>query len=332
MSERKESASIACLEEATGTINASGSPEKGDVQNRSVSKAVIFAYLLCALIWGTTWYGVRVCVSPGGFPSYLAAALRFSLASSVLLVIWAVLRTKLKPPSIDEIKWITISGLLSGIGYGLLYVSEEQISGGLAAVLSATAPLIATFIAMRTNTESPSRAAVVGSSIALVGVALVFHDRLAVSPAQATAVGMLGCVCIVNACSNVVMKKHAHGVVALTSNLIFFSAATVMLWLMSLFAGTGTWSFADVQLLPVLALIYLTLFGTLLAFGSFFYLLKRVRLSTAMTLAFITPVLALLVDAFFEKRTILTAESYFGIAIVLAGVTLSVLFKEGRAK
>lgn len=240
------------------------------------------------------------------------------------------LRGKLKVPSIGEIRWIAISGLLSGIGYGLLYVCEEQISGGLAAVLSATAPLIATIIAMRTNTESPSRRAVVGSLIALIGVALVFHDRLAVSPAQATAVGLMTCVCALNACSNVAMKKHAHDVVALTSNLIFFAAAALTLWMMALI--TGTWMIGNVDLMPLLALVYLTFFGTLLAFGSFFYLLKRVRLSTAMTLAFVTPVIALVVDALFEKRTILTAESYLGIAIVLAGVAMSVLFKASKAK
>lgn len=297
--------------------------EKGGVKN-----SVVIAYLLCALIWGTTWYGVRLCVGPGGFPAYPAAALRFTMASAALAVVWFICRRKLRRSTSKEKRWVSISGLLSGLGYGMLYVAEQQISGGLAAVLSATTPLIAVGIAMTTKTESPSRRAIIGSLIALLGVILVFHDRLNVSMAQASAVGLMLGVCIVNACSNVAMKKHAHDVAAVTSNMMFTGVAAVVLWVMAF--CTGTYSFSGVQTAPVLALLYLTFFGTLLAFASFFYLLKKVRLSTAMTLAFITPTIALVVDAFLEKRAVLNFESYAGIAIVLSGVALSVVFRGNK--
>jgi drug/metabolite transporter (DMT)-like permease len=80
-------------------------------------------------------------------------------------------------------------------------------------------------------------------------------------------------------------------------------------------------------LVPTLALLYLTIFGTLIAFASFFYLLKHTRLSTAMTLSFVTPMIALLIDAFFEKHNVLTPETYLGIAVVLIGVIISVVKK-----
>ncbi len=307
---------------ASGHLNEAVS-EKGGAK-----KSVVFAYLLCALIWGTTWYGVRVCVGPGGFPAYPAAALRFTIASTVMALIWFVYRNRLRLSTPKEKRWVSISGLLSGLGYGLLYVAEQQISGGLAAVLSATTPLIAVGLAMTTKTESPSKRAIIGSLVALLGVVLVFHDRLNVSAAQASSVGLMIGVCILNACSNVAMKKHAHDVAAITSNMMFTGVAAVVLWAMTL--CSGTFSFGGVQLAPVLALLYLTFFGTLLAFASFFYLLKKMRLSTAMTLAFITPTIALVVDAFLEKRAVLNFESYVGIAIVLSGVALSVVFRGNK--
>ncbi len=317
---------VATADEQSAVLaHASGETAVPGQHKGGVQKSVVFAYLLCALIWGTTWYGVRVCVGPGGFPAYPAAALRFTIASAVLAVIWFASRRKLRVSTDSEKRWISLSGLLSGLGYGLLYVAEEQISGGLAAVLSATTPLIAVAIAMTTKTEHPTKRAVIGSLIALMGVILVFHDRLNVSPAQASAVGLMVGVCILNACSNVTMKKHAHDVAAVTSNMVFTGVAAVVLWTMAL--CTGTYSFSNVQPAAVVALLYLTFFGTLLAFASFFYLLKKVRLSTAMTLAFITPTIALVVDAFLEKRAVLNFESYVGIAIVLSGVALSVLFR-----
>lgn len=297
-----------------------------EVQNQKTSNLrFALAYLLCASIWGTTWYGIRVCIAPGGFPSFPAAALRFTFSGLILAVVWLALRSKLKIPTVQEVRWIVFAGCVSGVAYGLLYAAEESISGGLAAVVSATGPLIAALLAAATKTETVSKANIIGSVVAIAGVALVFHDRLQVAQAQAVAVGLLSIVCVLNASSNVAMKHHAHDVAPLVSNTLFFSSAALSLWIGALFKGQAPtqWSLG-----PTLALLYLTIFGTLIAFASFFYLLRNVRLSTAMTLAFVTPIIALVVDAFFDKNTVLTMESYIGIAIILSGVAISVFLRD----
>ncbi|HEY9733615.1 MAG TPA: EamA family transporter [Drouetiella sp.] len=294
--------------------------------DKTASAKVFLAYFLCASIWGTTWYAIRVCIAPGGFPTYPAAALRFTLSALLLAAYWLIQMKKLKPPSAQELRWIFCAGGTSGIAYGLLYSAEEQISGGLAAVLSATGPLIAAMLAMATKTEGTSRIKIFGSIFAIAGVALVFHDRLQVSVAQASAVGIVTLVCVLNACSNVMMKRHAKAVGAIACNTIFFAAASATLWIAA--AISGKYSITQWNPLPTAALLYLTVFGTLIAFAAFFYLLKHVRLSTAMTLAFVTPIIALAVDAVFEKGTVFTAETYLGIAIVLISVAMSILVKD----
>ena len=290
------------------------------------SVKVALAYLACALIWGTTWYGIRVCIGPGGYPTYAAAAWRFTISTIALAALWLGFRRKIKTPSNSESKWILIAGLLSGVAYGLLYASEEQISGGLAAVISATSPLMAALLAMRMKIEAPRKSTIIGSLVAIAGVAFVFHDRMQISIAQASAVGILLFNSLLNSSSNILMKKHGHHVTPLASNTIFFGAAAIMLWAVSLCTG-GNAIPNPLPLIPTLALLYLTLFGTLIAFASFFYLLKHTRLSTAMTLSFVTPMIALLIDAFFEKHNVLTPETYLGIAVVLAGVIISVARK-----
>jgi drug/metabolite transporter (DMT)-like permease len=280
--------------------------------------------MACAIIWGTTWYAIRVCIGPDGYPTYAAAAWRFTLSSTVLAVIWLSISKKIKRPSISECKWITIAGALSGVAYGLLYASEEHISGGLAAVISATSPLMAALLAMRMKLESPRRATILGSVIAIAGVAFVFHDRTQISAAQASAVGILLFNSLLNSSSNALMKRHGHHVVALASNTVFFASASVILWGIS-FCMRGNALPMPLPIVPTLALLHLTIFGTLIAFASFFYLLKHTRLSTAMTLSFVTPMIALLIDAFFEKHNVLTPETYLGIAVVLIGVIISVV-------
>jgi len=176
-----------------------------------------------------------------------------------------------------------------------------------------------------TKTEKLSLTASMGSIIAVAGVALVFHDRLQVSVTQAYAVGFLMIVCVLNAFSNIIMKKYANAVDALPSNTMYFGASSVFLWATAVFSGEPwpeQWNLA-----PTLALLYLTIFGTLIAFGSFFYMLKHVRLSTAMTLSLVTPIIAIVVDSFFERAVTMNIETYAGILIVLAGVAVSILLR-----
>jgi drug/metabolite transporter (DMT)-like permease len=288
---------------------------------------VVLAYLACAFIWGTTWFAIRVCIEPGGYPSFVAAALRFTLSSSVLAILWIIFQKRINQLDKRKLGWIALAGLLSGLAYGGLYLAEERITGGLAAVISATGPLIAAMIALYSGTEKSSKANLFGSVIALAGIALVFHDRLQVSTAQAWAVGILTVVAFLNSTSNVVMKHHANTTAAVASNAVFFGSASIMLWCLSAASGHCTMPL-PLPAGPTAALLYLTIMGTLIAFACFFYLLKHVRLSTAMTLAFVTPMIALVVDAFLEKHATLSLESYLGIAVVLVGVALSVLRKK----
>jgi len=320
----------AATETPARSVAATGaSGEPADQLEKKTDSKVILAYTACALIWGTTWYAIRVCIGPQGYPTFPAAALRFTISSLVLAVVWFFYRKQIKQPTTRELFWITLAGLLSGVAYGLLYSAEEKIAGGLAAVLSATAPLIAAIMAMMTRTERLCKTTIYGSLVALVGVATVFHDRMQVSTAQASAVGILLFNAFLNSSSNVAMKHNAQQTAALASNTIFFLAAATTLWFTAVAAGDCSIP-SPLPVVPTIALIYLTLFGTLVAFACFFYLLRSTRLSNAMTLAFVTPIIALIVDAFWERNVTLTMESYVGIGIVLTGVAISVLLK-GRA-
>jgi drug/metabolite transporter (DMT)-like permease len=113
---------------------------------------------------------------------------------------------------------------------------------------------------------------------------------------------------------------------ALASNTVFFLTASSLLWVAAAVAGQPAVP-NPLPLIPTAALAYLTLFGTLASFAAFFYLLKHVRLSTAMTLPFVTPMIAVLIDGLFEKQVILTIESYVGMAVVLVGVAATVVLR-----
>ena len=103
------------------------------------SRSIVIAYLVCALIWGTTWFAIRVCIGPGGYPTMPAAAIRFGIAALILIpMAW-----RARPwPTGRAWMWLVIAGVLDAVGYALVYLGEERVPGGLAAVLFGTQPLI----------------------------------------------------------------------------------------------------------------------------------------------------------------------------------------------
>lgn len=295
-----------------------------------VGLKVVLAFMACGLIWGTTWYAIRVCVGAGGYTIYPAAALRYTLAALMFAAGCFFYRERMRKPERSEFWWIAFCGAVSAFGYIFLYTAEKTISGGLCAVLSATSPLMAALVAAFTGVERLSKTVVTGSVIAFSGVTLVFVDRLQVSPAQAWAAFLIIAMCVASACSNTGLKRHAHHLPALVTTTIFFGTASVILWIAAFVAGDTTIP-SPLPVVPTAALLYLTVLGTVLTFTCYFYLLKHVRLSTAMSLSFITPIVALIVDGFLEKQTVLSPTSYVGIATVLIGVGLC-LFVQLRSE
>lgn len=286
----------------------------------------IAAYLLCALIWSTTWYAIRVGIGPGGYPTFASAALRFVLAAVVLFAMWATGTIGPGPARRRERAWIVIAGLLNAVGYALVYAGEERISGGLAAVLYGTLPLMTAIATYVTGTERPSRSALLGAVISLGGVCVLFADRVEVSAAQG--IGVVLVLGSVVACTayNVMLKRLASAAHPMAVNALFLATtAAAMIGLSVLYERQlPPW---PPPLYPTLAIIYLSLVGSVIAFGAYFYLLKRVSLMTVSTLVFIEPVLALLVDAAFEHELRLGGRSYFGVAITLVGVVFSLIIR-----
>lgn len=291
----------------------------------------VVAYITCALVWSTTWFAIRVCIGPGGYPTFISAALRFTLASLILAVV--LLAGAGHPrPTRREALWIALAGLINAAGYALVYRAEEDVAGGLAAVLYGTMPLMTAFIAAATRTERLRASTAVGALVGLAGIVVIFWDRLSVSSNQALGVVL---VLISVACASsysVLLKRKAAAVNPLASTAVFFPGTAAGLWLLTLVAERRAPPWPP-PFAPSLALVYLTVMGSVVTFAAYFYLVGKVRLATVSTLVFIEPVFALAVDAFFEHQARTRPTTYLGAAITVGGVLVSILLgRRGTAR
>lgn len=283
-----------------------------------MSRAVVVAYLGCALIWGTTWYAIRVSIS--AYPTFAAVALRFAIAAAILLPIAA----RLGPwPRGRVWGWLVLAGLLDAATYLLVYLGEERVPGAVAAVLYGMQPLILAALLTATRIERLTRRHIVGSVISLAGVVVLFLDRLDISAHQAVGVGLVVASVVVATLYSMIMKHKTAALNGVVSTTIFLTVTAVVLGAIALGAGDAIpW---PPPTRPTLALLYLGVVGSVFAFLLYFWLLGKTSLQVTSTLVFVFPLIALVTDALFERELPLTPRAYLGAAITLGGLAVSLV-------
>lgn len=283
-----------------------------------MSGRTVAAYVACALIWGTTWFAIRVCIAPGAFPTLAALALRFVIAAVILLP----LALRVRPwPRGRAARYLVLAGVLDAAGYLFVYLGEERVSGGIASVVYGTQPLILGIVLSIVKIEVLTRRHIIGAVISLAGVGVLFLDRLDVSPAQAIGVLLVLCSVVIATTYSTIMKQHGAGVPALVSTAIFITVTAVVLGLVALIAHEPfPW---PPPVAPTIAVLYLAVIGSALAFVLYFWLLERTSLLVTSTLVFLFPLVALVTDALFEHAIPLGPRAYLGAAITLSGLAVS---------
>jgi drug/metabolite transporter (DMT)-like permease len=289
------------------------------------------AYLGCALIWGTTWFAIRVCIGPGAYPTYLAAALRFAIAIVVLAALAGLRLTGRGPAPGKPRRWVAVAGLMCGLGYGLVYEGETHISGGLAAVIFGTLPVMTVLTTAVAGIERPRVGFLIGSAVSLAGIAIIYADRMDASGNQALGVALVLGSVLVCAIYNLILKRHAGNSDPLATNVPFLGAAAVALALFALVHERQPPPWPP-PLAPTLALLYLAVLGSIVTFALYFHLLRRMSLTAVSTLVFVEPVIALLIDALWEHEIRLGIRAYGGAALTMVGVALSLLLPTTRVK
>jgi drug/metabolite transporter (DMT)-like permease len=281
-----------------------------------VPQATIAAYLACALIWGTTWYAIRVSIA--AYPTFAALALRFAIAAAILLPIAARARPW---PRGRVWGWLVLAGVLDACAYLLVYLGEERVSGGVAAVVYGTQPLILAVLLTAVRIERLTTRHLIGAVLSITGVIVLFLDRLAISAGQAAGVGLVLGSVVAATIYSMIMKQQVKGENGLVSTTIFLSVTALVLGGVAVCASAAIpW---PPPVVPTLALLYLAVAGSVIAFLAYFWLLGKTSLIITSTLVFVYPLVALVTDALFERELPLTPRAYLGAAITLSGLAVS---------
>jgi len=281
--------------------------------------AALFA-LIC-LIWGSTWLAIKVGLV--GVPPFLAAGLRFLLSTLLVGLVLAARRTRIRLTRDDKICVLSLGLLVFWLDYAAVYWAETRISSGLTAILFATMPLSTSLLsAYWTRSERLSGRKIVGILVAVLGTALLFwpHERVGLEQALGMLAALTGSLCA--AINLVMMKKHGRHGDPFVLNFFGMGLGTACLLVMS--AATENASAVAWSRSNVLALGYLSVFGSVVAFSAYYYLIKRLDATIVSMSTLIIPIVALALGRVFLHETV-TPMAIGGIATTLAGVAVVIM-------
>ncbi|MEW6338783.1 MAG: drug/metabolite exporter YedA [Acidobacteriota bacterium] len=283
--------------------------------------AIGLALAAVYVVWGSTYLGIRIALE--GFPPFLMAGVR-SLVAGALLYGFLRLRGAPRPSALQWRSAALVGGLLLLGGNGGVVWAEQTVSSGMAAVVVSTVTLWAALFAGIWG-EWPHRVEWLGMLLGFTGVVLLnFGGNLKGSPAGAVA---LGIATVSWALGSMWSRKLAlpGGMMAAAAEML---AGGALLLVASAVAGESAPPSPSFR--AVLALLYLIVFGSLIGFTAYIYLLGAVRPAVATSYAYVNPVIALLLGMWLAGERV-SAHEWLAMPIVLAGVALVALARGRRA-
>jgi drug/metabolite transporter (DMT)-like permease len=300
-------------------------------RNQSVRTKAILALGVVCFLWGTTWVASKQGVMH--MPGLQLAGFRQLLAGSVYIIYF--IGAGAQWPKGRE--WYVI-GVLSFLNIlcsnGLTTWGVQYISAGLGAIIAATFPLWTVIIGMFTSRDSIPSAALKGFLLGFAGICVIFYEHLEdfLNPEFLFGIAISFTASWTWALGTVFTKKEAKEFNPYFSlGLQMFMAGTVLLTI-SHVTGVAI-PVSDIPRQSWTAIVYLVIFGSVIAFAAYLYSLQRLSVEQMSIYAYINPIVAVVLGSilFNEKLTLFIVA---GGAITLYGVWMisHALRKDAREK
>ncbi|KAA3437157.1 EamA family transporter [Rufibacter hautae] len=297
------------------STSSSGAPAPGWLK--------IAAFAAIYIIWGSTYLAIVFAIET--LPPFLMAGLRFMFAGAILFT-WARLRGAAAPSGQHWRNTAIIGGLLLLIGNGAVVWAEQRVASGIAALLVTTEPLwIVVLQWLGKGKKAPSAGVIVGLVLGAIGMVVL------VSPWKLEGgLDLLGSTAIFLSAGAWAWGSLFSSRASLPTSPVLTTGMQMLCGgaLLAL-AGTtfGEWQTADwssVSQRSWLALGYLVVFGSLIAFSAYSWLTRVAPPSQVSTYAYVNPVIAVILGWAFAHEQV-TIQTLIATVLLVAAVVIITL-------
>lgn len=291
--------------------------------DKNVVKILLFV-LIC-FIWGSTWFTIKLGLQE--FPVMFSLSLRFLLAGFVLLLLLRTLNIQVPVNEKQLFLYLYLTFFSFLIPFLLVYWAELTIPSNLASILFSTMPFFAAIFSRIFLKEDLNLFQRFGLMLGFIGVVFIFRadtlhfgDVLSLQDRKFF-ISMLAVVisAFFNASVLIMVKKYGADIHPLAINFIPLNLSGLILLILS--GVFEDWNTIKFGVKGIGSVIYLGIFGSILTFTIYYWLLKKISAVIMSLTAFLTPVFAVIIGVFVGKESI-TVNVLLGASLVLIGMLL----------
>ncbi len=299
-------------------------PNVSEAAPRPARAAVILAFAAVYIIWGSTYLGIRYAIET--LPPFLMAGTRFMTAGAILFL-WAKLNgATVSSPRTLWRRAFVIGGLLLLCGNGGVTWAEKYIPSSLAALLVATEPLWVVMLNWGYGGKRPNGKVLLGVFIGIAGVALLVGAGLSngdhVSPIMLTGAVVVVLAGMAWAAGSVYASRNPFkGPTSLGAGMQMLAGGGLLLLLSLVTGDFRQLNLAAASWVSLAAFGYLLVFGSLVGFTAYSWLLRNVTPASAATYAYVNPAVAVLLGWLLASEP-LTMRMLVAAAVIVCSVVL----------
>jgi drug/metabolite transporter (DMT)-like permease len=281
----------------------------------------LILFSIPAVIWGSTWLVIKFQL--GIVDPLVSVFYRFLLAAIILLVYSRLSGINLKYSAKQHFFMALLGLLLFGVNYWFVYLAEIHLKSGLVAVVFSTIIFLnivngALFLKSKIRLN-----VLLNSSIGFIGIALVFKDELfsfTFSSEESLAFLLAAIAVIIASFGNITSAYNQENKLpVIQTNAFGMLYGSLLMLILALITGKSfTFDFS----LPYIgSLMYLAIFGSVIAFGSYLTLLGKIGADKSAYVTLVIPIIALILSTIFEDYK-WNVFALIGVALITLGNVL----------
>jgi drug/metabolite transporter (DMT)-like permease len=292
---------------------------------------VVLAFAAVYIVWGSTYLGIRLAIET--LPGFLMAGTRFTLAGVILLT-WSRLKGERFLSSFSEWrKALIVGALLLLCGNGGVTWAEKYVATSLAALLVSTEPLWVVILNWIVTRKRPNSKVLLGVLIGLAGVTMLVSDGLSRGSIDSW-LSMIGAGVVILAgfgwaAGSVFSNRQPIGSsTSMASGMQMFSGGVLLLLLALVTGDAGRLNLSNASWTSIGAFFYLLVFGSLVGFTAYSWLLNNVTPAMATTYAYVNPVVAVFLGWLIANEPLTSRMLLAAMVIIISVVLITTYSRE----
>lgn len=283
---------------------------------------LLFAFASVYIIWGSTYLAVRFAVL--SITPFLLSFFRFLTAGVILMIIARV--SKSENPTKEEFKNAGIIGVLLLVvgNAGVIWAAQFTPSNITALIITIEPVWVVLLLWLKSKNNKPSLSSWIGIILGLIGIITLigpsnFNQLQGLNPIGVIAILLSSVSWAVGSIYSLQLKMPKSALVSTSIQMLV--ASVFMLLLATIFGEWSTFNPSNITLSSIYAFMYLVVFGSIIGFTSYAYLIKHTSPTAASTHAYVNPVIAVLLG-FWIGKELITNDTIIAAFLLISAVVI----------